>query len=74
MSLKDEVQGTSRRGIQHAFMQLNKEDSKELAEMLLDESIEASAIARALRGRGYNVSDRSAQRYRRQLQEESDGS
>lgn len=70
MSLKDEILQESRNGntVELILADLNDEDREDLIE-LLNADIEATAIARGLRRRGYSVSDRTIQRYRRTLEE-----
>lgn len=74
MSLKDEIilnsSDKKKRSLDKIFELLSSEDSKELEELLSDENIDASAIARALRSRGFAISDRAVQRYRRDFNEE----
>lgn len=70
MSLKDEILQESRNGntVEMILADLDDEDREDLIE-LLNADIEATAIARGLRRRGYSVSDRTIQRYRRTLEE-----
>jgi len=75
MSLRDEViQATNNKAtVEKVMAELDPEDAEDLAELLVDVDVEASAIARVLRKRGFEISDRSVQRYRATRREALDG-
>ena len=69
MSLRDELKSvtakkTSSRKVDVILDLLSEEDAKELREILEDPMVEGSDIARLLRKREFNISDRAVQRYR----------
>lgn len=67
--LLDDIRSASvvdnRCAIHKAFQALTKNDQKDLAAALQDPEIEGTVIARVLRERGIQVSDRAVQRHRR---------
>ena len=75
MSLKDEILDASRQkpSIQRILDSLNKEDKNDLEEILADPEVESTAIARVLRRRGLEISERTIQRHRQRYQEELNG-
>lgn len=75
MSLKDDILAESRSGntVEAILADLDEDDRSDLVELLAMVEVEATAIARGLRRRGYQVSDRTIQRYRRTLEEMNRG-
>jgi repressor of nif and glnA expression len=71
MSLKDEVLRASVRklSMEHILESLDEEDRDDLVELLSGEAVDASTIALVLRKRGFDISDRTVQRYRKTLGE-----
>jgi hypothetical protein len=65
MSFREEVQQTTTNKIERILQELSEEDSKDLLDVLRDPSVQGTSIGNALRRRGYSISDRVIQRYRK---------
>lgn len=74
MSFKDEVsenQSDSKENRINAILKtMDADEQKELLEVLADPEYQSAAIHKALRKRGYDLSDASVRRYRTKLQED----
>lgn len=71
MGLRDEVQneqGVNSGVMKDILSKLNPEEAEELLELLADtKNVQGSSIYRVLKKRGFEVSERTVQRYRREL-------
>ena len=71
MGLKDEVlaeqAGASRGGVEKILEELSDEDAAELRELLADPLVLGTSIHRVLKSRGFEIGERTIQRYRREL-------
>ena len=71
MGLRDEVlneQTTASSNVVEGILaEMTDEDAAELRELLGDPLIQGTSIHRVLKRRGFDVSERSVQRYRREL-------
>lgn len=71
MGLKNEIlaeQATATEGtMEKLFTDLSKEEAEDLKELLTDSSIMGTSIHRVLKARGFSISERTIQRYRRDL-------
>lgn len=70
MTLREEILGDqgekeSARKIAMIFKKLTEDEAAELRELLDDEDVNGTSIGRVLRRRGFDISDRAIQRYRR---------
>ncbi len=74
MSFKEEVNelqtGAKTNRINAILETMEPDEQKELLEVLADPGYESAAIHKALRKRGYDLSDASVRRYRMKLQED----
>ena len=76
MSLKDEVLEISnnKRTLEQIMDSLDQTEQEELEELLVDKKITATAIARVLRKRNFDIHERTIQRERnRRLEELTNG-
>lgn len=70
MGLRDEVlaeQSSARKGVERILKELSKEESAELRELLADPLVLGTSIHRVLKARGFDIGERTIQRYRREM-------
>jgi len=70
MGLRDEVlaeQASAKSGVEGVLEELSEEEAAELRELLTDPLVLGTSIHRVLKARGFEIGERTIQRYRRDL-------